>query len=115
MDHTYAFSFDDSNWDLKKAMEEKLEVKEEMLKIWRQTLDSSNKKLKNIKDELLVCEKFKDDNPAIMFYTGFPNYDDLIAFHDYLKDKVGKLQYWGNSDKPESIPYQEEGKKKPGH
>ena len=39
-------------------------------------------------------DKIKDDNSAILFYTGFPCYEALISFFKYLEPKLGKMQYW---------------------
>ncbi len=41
----------------------------------------------------------KDDNAAILFYTGFPNYNALMSFCDYLKPKPDEIQYW-KGEKP---------------
>ncbi|CAH3133748.1 unnamed protein product, partial [Porites lobata] len=54
-------------------------------------------------------EKIKDDNSAILFYTGFPSYEAVISFFKYIEPKLEKMQYWKES------PYQEdENRKKPG-
>ena len=46
---------------------------------------------------LLGCQfslhKIKDDNSAILFYTGFPSYEALISFFKYLEPKLVKMQY----------------------
>ena len=72
-------------------------------------------------NELLLCrqfslEKIKDDNSAILFYTGFPSYDALISFFKYIEPKLEKMQYWkGERLVKGSQPYQEdENRKKPG-
>lgn len=61
-------------------------------------------------------DKIKDDNSAILFYTGFPCYEALISFFKYLEPKLGKMQYWkGEHLVRESQPYQEdENRNKPG-
>lgn len=61
-------------------------------------------------------EKIKDDNAAVLFYTGFPSYKALISFYNYLKPKLTKMQYWkGEKLIKESQPYQEDDQKcKPG-
>lgn len=60
--------------------------------------------------------KIKDDNSAILFYTGFPCYEALISFFKYLEPKLGKMQYWkGEHLVRENQPYQEdENRNKPG-
>ena len=38
---------------------------------------------------LLGCQfsldKIKDDSAAVLFYTGFPSYETLISFYNYIK------------------------------
>lgn len=60
-----------------------------------------------------TVENFKEDDSAIRFYTGFPNYKCFESFFKYLEPKVAKLQYWGNRNVPDSQPYQKKGRKKP--
>lgn len=61
-------------------------------------------------------DKIKDDDSAILFYTGFPNYTSLIAFYNFLEPKLQKMQYWkGEKLMKESQPYQtKDNRKKPG-
>ena len=42
-------------------------------------------------------EKIKDDNSAILFYTGFPSYEALISFFKYIEPKLEREResiYW---------------------
>ena len=50
------------------------------------------------------------------FYTGFPNYEALMSFYNYIEPKVSKMQYWeGEKLLKESQPYQmDKNKIKPG-
>ena len=61
-------------------------------------------------------DKIKDDNAAVLFYTGFPSYDALISFYNYVEPKLSKMQYWkGENLVKESQPYQlDDNKRKPG-
>lgn len=61
-------------------------------------------------------DKIKDDNSAILFYTGFPSYKALMSFYKYIELKLEKMQYWkGERFIKGSQPYQEdENRKKPG-
>lgn len=61
-------------------------------------------------------DKIKDDNSAILFYTGFPSYKALMSFYKYIEPKLEKMQYWkGERFIKGSQPYQEdENRKKPG-
>ena len=60
--------------------------------------------------------KIKDDNSAILLYTGFPCYEALISFFKYLEPNLAKMQYWkGEHLVRERQPYQGDGNKnKPG-
>lgn len=52
-------------------------------------------KVKN-ENELLLgrqfsLDKIKDDDSAILFYTGFPSYQALINFYKFIEPKLGKM------------------------
>ena len=96
------------------SIHEQLEVKEEILVNLQKKVGQLQKEIDEYKQRQFTLEKFKDDNSAIQFYTEFPNYKALVAFHNYLQPKVAKLQYWGPKNVPDSRPYQGGGKKKPG-
>jgi hypothetical protein len=95
-------------------MQERLEVKTEMLNNLRAEIGNLQKQIHSYKEREFRLEKFKEENSAVQFYTGFPNYNVLQSFFEYLEPKVEKLQYWGKRNIPDSRLYQEEGKKKPG-
>ncbi|XP_068719429.1 uncharacterized protein [Montipora capricornis] len=97
MDHTYAFSFGDiiDIKESRQSIQEQLEVKEEILINLKKKVGQLQKEIDEYKQREFTLEKLKNDNSAIKFYTGFPNYTALLAFHNYLKPKVAKLQYWG--------------------
>ena len=61
-------------------------------------------------------DKIKDDDSAVLFYTGFPNYGALISFYNSIEPNLKKMQYWkGEKLLKESQPYQvEDNRKKPG-
>ena len=73
------------------------------------------------KEEVLLerqfsLDKIKDDDSAILFYTGFPNYRSLVGFYNFIEPKLQKMQYW-KCEKllKESQPYQtEDNRQKPG-
>ena len=67
-------------------------------------------------DRQFSIEKMKDDDAAILFYIGFPNYEALVSFYTYIAPKLHKMQYWkGDKKLKESQPYQDdEHRKKPG-
>lgn len=74
------------------SIHEQLEVKEEILVNLQKKVGQLQKEIDEYKQRQFTLEKFKDDNSAIQFYTGFPNYKALVAFHNYLQPKVAKLQ-----------------------
>ena len=76
-------------------------------------MGSCKKEIDGYKQREFALEKFnKDDNSAIRFYTSFPNYKALPAFHNCFELKVAKLTtILGSKNVPDSKPYQEEGKK----
>ena len=64
-------------------------------------------------DRQFSIEKIKDDNVAILFYTGFPNYQALVSFYTYIEPKLHKMQYWrGDKQVKESQPYQDDKHRK---
>ena len=89
----------------------------EMLEKQVFTLEEKVLQLEKEKEALLARQfslnKIKGDNAAMLFYTGFPNYEALMSFYNYIEPKV---QYWkGEKLMKESQPYQmDKNKIKPG-
>ena len=89
----------------------------EMLEKQVSTLEEKVLQLEKEKEALLARQfslnKIKGDNAAMLFYTGFPNYEALMSFYNYIEPKV---QYWkGEKLMKESQPYQmDKNKIKPG-
>ena len=89
----------------------------EMLEKQVFTLEEKVLQLEKEKEALLArqfsLDKIKDENSAMLFYTGFPNYEALMSFYNYIEPKV---QYWkGEKLMKESQPYQmDKNKIKPG-
>ena len=92
----------------------------EMLEKQVFTLEEKVLQLEKEKEALLArqfsLDKIKDENSAMLFYTGFPNYEALMSFYNYIEPKVSKMQYWeGEKLLKESQPYQmDKNKIKPG-
>ena len=92
----------------------------EMLEKQVSTLEEKVLQLEKEKEALLARQfslnKIKGDNAAMLFYTGFPNYEALMSFYNYIEPKVSKMQYWkGEKLLKESQPYQmDKNKIKPG-
>ena len=89
----------------------------EMLEKQVFTLEEKVLQLEKEKEALLARQfslnKIKGDSAAMLFYTGFPNYEALMSFYNYIEPKV---QYWkGEKLMKESQPYQmDKNKIKPG-
>lgn len=72
-------------------------------------------RLQQLENKKLTLEKIKGDSGAVQFYTGFPNYESLMAFYYVIEPKIAKLQYWrGPSALSEETEYQTSHKSKPG-
>lgn len=54
------------------SIHEQLEVKEEILVNLQKKVGQLQKEIDEYKQRQFTLEKFKDDNSAIQFYTGFP-------------------------------------------
>lgn len=90
-------------------LELKLEAQEKII-------DELKKENEDLVRRQFSLEKIKDDDSAIMFYTGFPCYNALISFYDYIQPKLSKMQYWrSHTATKDSQSYQDENdRKKPG-
>ena len=61
-------------------------------------------------------DKIKDDDSAVLFYTGFPNYGALISFYNFIEPKLTKMQYWKGEKllKERQLYQMDDKRKKPG-
>lgn len=115
-DHSYCFSFDTKRdtfgeqEDYINTLQEKLQRQSDIINDLQSKVGALTKQLEEYEKKKFTLKKFKDDDSAIQFYTGFPNYKALMAVYEYLEPKVGKLQYWRNRFQ-DSKNYQEKGKK----
>ena len=71
----------------------------ERIALLEQQVSSCEEKISQLEKEnavLLECQfsldKIKDDNAAILFYTGFPNYETLMSFYHYVEPKLQTLR-----------------------
>ena len=116
-DHTNSFKFTETPSDVidyQKSMEERLEVQTEMSENLKTKVGLLQKDMDSYQKRQFILDKFKDDNAAIQFYTGFPCYEALICFYEYIEPKLSKLQYWKSRDLSDCHTYQVEGQVKPG-
>ncbi|XP_031572729.1 uncharacterized protein LOC116306777 [Actinia tenebrosa] len=119
IDHSYSFPFCTAKTYAEqkgyvRRLEAKIEDQTNIINQLRCDIGNLQKKLNGYDEHKFSLEKYKDDNSAIQFYTGFPNFEALISVFDYLEPKVNKLQYWGSKKISESRAYQQDGKQKPG-
>ncbi|XP_031553671.1 uncharacterized protein LOC116290709 [Actinia tenebrosa] len=110
-EHSYSFSFASKRdtfgeqEDYIKKIEDKLEKQTAIIHDLQSQVGVLKKQLEEYERKKFSIEKFKDDDSAILFYTGFPNYNALVAVYEYLEPKVGKLQYWNGQLAPDTKAY----------
>ena len=97
-------------------LQRKIELLETQLAECQEKLSEAEKENAMLLEGQFSIDKIKDDNAAVLFYTGFPCYEALISFYKYIKPKLSKMQYWkGEKRLKESQPYQlDDNKGKPG-
>ena len=102
--------------DIVLELQRKIALLETQLADCQQRLSKAEKENMYLLEHQFSLAKIKDDNAAILFYTGFLSYEALMSLYHYIEPKLFKMQYWkGESIVKESQPYQEdELKKKPG-
>ena len=59
-----------------------------------QQVHDLEQQLAQLKSTLFTIEKSKNDNAAVKFYTGFPNFGSLNAVFEYFEPKLERMQYW---------------------
>jgi len=105
----------DPEIDTVQSLLERIELLERQNSCYEEKIAQLEKEKRVLLDRQFSLDKIKDDDVAILFYTGFPNYNALMSFYDYLKPKLDKIQYWkGEKRLKESQPYQVDDKNKPG-
>ena len=97
-------------------LQRKIESLETQLADCQEKLSEAEKENAVLLARQFSLDKIKDDNAAVLFYTGFPSYEALISFYKYIEPKLSKMQYWkGENLLKESQPYQrDDNKRKPG-
>ena len=51
-------------------------------------------KVETLRSSRFSLEKRKDDDKAVKFYTGFPNYKAHVATFQYFEHKLQHILYW---------------------
>jgi len=112
-DHTYCFQLDQTLSDIERLHKELLKKQQEIDEL-KAKVGQLQQKVHEWKQRRFCIEKFEKDDQAVQFYTGFANYSALIAYYDYLKPKIPKLQYWRGSTTTTTPAYQTTQVCKPG-
>lgn len=106
----------DSEADTMLALFARIALLEKHVSFYEERLAQVEREKEALLERQFSLDKIKDDNAAILFYTGFPNYEALMSFFHYIEPKLNKMQYWkGEKLLKESQPYQiDKDKNKPG-
>ena len=57
----------------------------------RQQVLDLEQQLAKLKNTLFTIEKLKNDDAAVNFYTGFPNFESLCAVFEYFESKLERM------------------------
>ena len=82
----------------------------------KEKLSEAEKERDILLERQFLLDKIKDDDSAVLFYTGFPNYGALISFYNFIEPKLTKMQYLkGEKLLKEKQSYQmDDNRNKPG-
>ena len=105
----------DPEVDMVQSLLERIGLLEQQVSTYEEKITQLEEENAVLLDRQFSLDKIKDDNAAIMFYTGFPNYETLMSFYHYVEPKLQKMQYWkGEKRLKVNQPYQEKDRNKPG-
>lgn len=62
----------------------------------QQEIDRLSKELEQLAVEKFGLQRFAGSDSDIRFYTGFPDYNTLTSFYEFLGPAVTQLNYWGS-------------------
>ena len=70
-------------------------LKQELLKLKSQ-LETMKRQNEHLQSQLFNIERFRSNDSAINFYTGFPNWNTFIAIYNFLDpgDSGQNIKYW---------------------
>ncbi|XP_031553339.1 uncharacterized protein LOC116290449, partial [Actinia tenebrosa] len=103
--------------DIIADLQRRMELLQSELADCQQKLNEAEKSKSVLLERQFSLEKIKQDTDAILFYTGFPCYEALISFFNFIEPKLLKMQYWKGDSRlvKDSQDYQEDqNRKKPG-
>ena len=75
-------------------LQRKIALLETQLANCQEKISEAEKENAALVQRQFSLDKIKDDNAAVLFYTGFPSYEALISFYKYIEPKLSKMQYW---------------------
>ena len=105
----------DPEVDMVQSLLERIGLLEQQVSSYEEKITQLEKENAVLLDRQFSLDKIKDDNAAIIFYTGFPNYETLMSFYHYVEPKPQKMQYWkGEKRLKVNQPYHEKDRNKPG-
>ena len=84
----------DPEVDMVQSLLERIGLLEEQVSSYEEKITQLEKENAVLLDRQFSLDKIKDDNAAIIFYTGFPNYETSVSFYHYVEPKLQKMQYW---------------------
>ena len=88
-------------------------LKQELLKLTSQ-LENMKRHIEQLQSQLFNIERFRTNDSAINFYTGFPNWKTFMAVFKFLNpgDSGENIKYWLSSNVHVNVPpdfYEKDG------
>ena len=83
----------DPEVDMVQSLLERIALLEQQVSSYEEKSAQLEKENALLLERQFSLNMIKDDNAAIMFYTGFKNYETLMSFYHYVEPKLQKLQY----------------------
>ena len=77
-----------------KNLQLKLKKQSEKIKSLTDDILQLREDIEEYKPKIFSLDNIKDDNVAVRFYTGFENYESLIAVYNYLEPKAKNMHFW---------------------
>ena len=108
LDHDYSLYHNDYSKNI--VLESKIQECSTQIQGLKKEICSSNTTVQELKSKKFSLEKIKDDPNAVRFYTGFENYDALIAVFKCLEPEASRMHFWQGTEKYKdgTLKYQNE-------
>ena len=97
-------------------LSEKIDLQLKEINELKSQVQELKQNINELKDTKISLEKIKNDDTAIKFYTGFPNFSSLLAVFEYIEPKFKHVHYWqgSKSNQKQDLSYQTSKRSKPG-